>query len=350
MRIALVGAGNIATRYAERISATAGLELTGATDVDVQRAEQLVATFGGTAYRTLDELLADPSVDVVVNLTVPTAHASVTRAALDAGKHVHTEKPVALVYDEARALAELADERGLRLSTAPATLLGEAQQTAWKAIRAGTIGRVRAAYAEANWGRIERWHPMPEGLYVAGPLVDVGIYPLTILTAMFGPVRRVTAYATTIQPERMRKDGVPFAIETPDFWVANLELDGVVVRLTATFWVPASKQRGVEFHGEDGSLWMPTWQEFDSRLLKTTNGEDYEHVPYLREPFAGIDWARALVDLAEALRDDRPHRMSAWHAAHVVEVLNGADTSRREGGPVDIASTFEPPLPLDWAR
>lgn len=349
MKVALVGAGNIATGYSERIAATDGLDLVGATDLDLERAQQLIEKFGGRTYATLDELVADPDVDVVVNLTLPVAHADVTRTALEAGKHVHTEKPLALVYDEARALAELAEERGLRLSTAPATLLGEAQQTAWKAIRDGLVGRVRAAYAEANWGRLERWHPTPEGLYFVGPLVDVGIYPLTILTAMFGPVRRVTAYATTIQPERVRKDGTPFTLETPDFWVANLELDDVVVRLTSTFWIPASKQRGLELHGEDGSLWMPTWAEFNSRIMHTTTGEDYEQLPYLREPFAGIDWARALVDLAGALRDGRPHRMTGWHAAHVVEVLNGAERSARDGGPVDVHSTFEPPAPLEWA-
>ncbi len=349
MRVAIVGAGNIATPYAERIAAADGLELVGVTDVQPGRAEALAATFGGRAYASLDEVLADGAVDVVVNLTLPSAHTDVTRAALEAGKHVHTEKPVALRYDDAHALAALADERGLRLSCAPATLLGEAQQTAWKHVRDGSLGKVRAVYAEANWGRLERWHPSPEGLYLAGPLVDVGIYPLTILTAMFGPVRRVSAYATTIQPERVRKDGVAFTLETPDLWVAALEFDDVVARLTATFWIPAGKQRGIEFHGEDAALWMPTWAEFDSRLLRTTNGEDYEPVPYLREPYHGIDWSRPLVDLAESLEAGRPQRMGAWHAAHVVEVLNGADTARREGGAVEITSTFDPPLPLEWA-
>lgn len=349
MRIAIVGAGNIATPYAERIVAVEPLELVGVTDIAADRAAALAVQFGVRAYASLDEILADDSVDVVVNLTLPTAHADVTRAALEAGKHVHSEKPLALRYDEARELAALADARGLRLSCAPATLLGEAQQTAWKLIRDGGIGKVRAVYAEANWGRLERWHPSPEGLYVSGPLVDVGVYPLTILTAIFGPARRVTAYATTIQPERTRKDGVAFTLGTPDFWVANVEFDDVVARVTATFWIPAGRQRGIEFHGEDAGLWLPTWAEFNSRLLRTTDGEDYEAVPLLREAYAGIDWARALVDLAESIAEGRPHRMGAWQAAHVVEILNAADISRRDGGPVDLESTFEPPPPLEWA-
>jgi predicted dehydrogenase len=264
---------------------------------------------------------------------------------------VHTEKPVAGRAHEARELAELAARLGLRLSCAPATLLGEAQQTAWKLVRDGALGRVRAVYAEANWGRIERWHPAPEPLYESGPLMDVGIYPLTILTAMFGPVRRVSAYATTLQPERTRKDGAPFTLGTPDFHVAALELEsGVVARVTATFWVGPGKQRGLELHGEGGSLWMADWAAFDSRLQRTNDGETYEPVPMVREPYPGTDWSRALADLADAVEEGRPHRMSAEHAAHVVEVVEAAHVAAAGGGAVDVRSDFAPPTPLDWAR
>jgi predicted dehydrogenase len=351
VNVAIVGAGVIAARYAERIDEFEPLVFAGATDVLPERAQKLAGKHGGRAYATLDELLADPAVDTVINLTIPAQHATVTRAALEAGKHVHTEKPVALRAEDARALAALARERGVRLSCAPATLLGEAQQTAWKTIRDGGIGAVKVAYAEANWGRIESWHPEPESLYLSGPLVDVGIYPLTIVTAWFGPVRRVSAFATTVQPVRTRKDGREFTLETPDFWVAELEHEsGVLTRLTATFWVRPGKQRGLELHGEDAALWMPTWAESNSRLQRTANGEDYEDVQLLREPYGGIDWAAALVDLEEALREGRPHRMGAEHAAHVVEVLNAADDARRGGGAVELSSTFEQPQPLEWAR
>jgi predicted dehydrogenase len=344
VKLGIVGAGVIAARYAERIAEVDGLELVAVNDVLPERAQALAAKHDARAYASLDELF--PNVDTVLNLTIPATHAEVTRAALEAGKHVHTEKPVALRAEDAHALAALARERGVRLSCAPATLLGEAQQTAWKLIRDGGIGDVKVAYAEANWGRIESWHPEPESLYVSGPLVDVGIYPLTIVTAMFGPVRRVSAYATTIQPVRTRSDGATFELTTPDWWVAALEHEsGVLTRLTATFWVRPGKQRGLEFHGEDAALWLPTWAESDSRLQRTTNGEDYEDVPLLREPYDGIDWAAALLDLDEAIRDDRPHRMSAEHAAHVVEVLNAAATQQS----VELSSGFPPPAPLDWA-
>jgi predicted dehydrogenase len=351
VNVAIVGAGVIAQRYAERIAEVDGLTLVAVTDVVRERADALAAKHGAAAYASLDELLAAPDVETVINLTIPTKHVAVTRAALEAGKHVHTEKPVALRAEEAHALAGLARERGVRLSCAPATLLGTAQQTAWKLIRDGGLGEVKVVYAEANWGLIESWHPEPESLYASGPLVDVGIYPLTIVTAMFGAVRRVTAYAMTVQPVRTRKDGRTFELETPDFWVAACEHEsGVLTRLTATFWVKPSRQRGLELHGTNASLWMPTWGESNSRLLRTENGEDYEDVPLLQPAYDGIDWSLALRDLAEAIREGRPHRMSAEHAAHVVDVLNGADGSRRNGGSVAISSSFEPPPPLDWAR
>ena len=347
MNVALVGAGVIAVRYAECIRAQPRLTLLGATDPLPGRA----AALGAVDYPSLDALLADDAVELVVVLTPPSLHAAVARAALEAGKHVYSEKPLALDPDEARSLGELAQRAGVRLSSAPGTLLGEAQQTAWKFVREGGVGDVRVVYAEANWGRIESWHPTPESLYEVGPFTDVGVYPVTILAAMFGPIRRVTAYATTLEPERTRKDGLRFTLSGPDFYVAVLEHEqGVVTRLTASFWVSPSKQRGLEFHGDRGSLWMPTWQEFDSRLEVTDDGETYTPVPYLREPYAGIDWARALVDLADAVRDGRPHRLSAELAAHVVEVLAAVRASAAGAGTVAVGSPFTAPQPLDWAQ
>lgn len=351
MRCALVGAGNIATRYAEAIVREPALELAGATDAIPSRAEELSLAYGGRAYASLAELLADGAVDTVVNLTVPQAHAEVTAAALRAGKHVHSEKPLALLYEEARALVDLAAELGLRLSSAPATLLGEAQQTLWKLVREDAVGRVRVVYAECNWDRLERWHPDPRSLYSVGPLVDVGVYPLAIVTALFGPARRVQAYATTLEPERRLKDGTAFTPAAPDFVVAVVEHEtAVVTRLTASFYVGPSKQRGLELHGDDGSLWLPTWAEANSRVQVQRRGGGYESVELVREPFDGIDWGRALADLADAVATGRAHRSTGEHAAHLVEILNAVDVSLDRGGAVEIRSTFPPPDPMEWAR
>ena len=352
MRVALVGCGNVAERYARSILAAEPLELAGATDVEPDRVGALVRETGGTAYPSLEAVLADGAVDTVVNLTPARMHAEVTARALEAGKHVHTEKPLALRHEEARELVDLAAARGVRLSCAPASLLGEAQQTAWKLVREGAVGRVRAVYAEANWGRIESWHPAPGTLHAVGPAVDVGVYPLTILTGIFGPARQVTAYAAALEPDRTTLTGTPFRLERPDFVVAALELgDGVVVRLTASFYVGPSKQRGIEFHGDRGSLHLVTWDVFDARLELQERGREYVPVPLVRPPFAGVDWARALVDLVETLEHGRPHRASAEHGAHVVEVLDAIAASAAEGGcPVAVTSDFERPAPMDWAR
>jgi predicted dehydrogenase len=350
MRLALVGCGNVAARYADAIAAEPLLTWMGATDVLPGRAAELVERHGGADYPSLDALLRDDDVDLVVNLTGATAHAEVTAAALEARKHVHTEKPMAVSYPEAKLLVELAAACGVRLSCAPATVLGEAQQTMWKLVRERALGNIRAVYAEANWGRIETWHPSPETIYAAGPVADVGVYPLTIVTAMFAPVRRVHAYATMLEPRRTRRDGDSFDLSTPDFTVALLELeDSTVVRLTATFWVGPGRQRGLELHGDEFSLYLATWAEFDSRLEASRDGQTYTPVPLVREPYHGIGWARPLVDLAEAVEEGRPHRAGAEQAAHVVEVIEAIATAAREARPVEVASSFEPPVPMPWA-
>ena len=353
MKLGIVGCGVIAEPYARAIAASDGLELVAATDLDAARAEKLVGEFGGAACASLEELLADERVDAVVNLTAASAHAGVTAAALAAGKHVHSEKPLALGHEDARRLVALAAANGVLLSASPATLLGESQQTAWKLLREGAIGRVRVAYAEANWGHIESWHPAPMTLYSVGATGDVGVYPLAILTAIFGPARRVTAYGTVVQPERLDKRGNPFRIDVPDLVVAVLELaDGTVARLTASFYVGPGKQRGIEFHGDDGRLFLATWADFDSRLERSgpRDGDEYEPVPLVREPYRGIDWARALVDLRDAASEGREPRASGAQAAHVVEILDAIERSRRDGGAVEVRSEFAPPPPYEWAR
>jgi predicted dehydrogenase len=177
------------------------------------------------------------------------------------------------------------------------------------------------------------------------------VYPLTLVTAMLGPVRRVAAYETKLEPERVTKQGEAFVLGAPDFVTAALELDaGIVVRITATFWVRPGRQRGLELHGDDASLYLASWADFDSRLEVSEDGETYAPVPLVREPYPGIDWARALVDVADAVAEGRPHRASAEHAAHVVEVMEAIARSGAELEPVGVTSSFAPPLPMEWAE
>jgi predicted dehydrogenase len=344
LRVAIVGCGNISGAYGETIGAHPTVRIVGATDVDLSLCAAFVERFGGIAYPSLADVLADPEVDAIVNLTFPGVHAEVTTAALEAGKHVHSEKPLASDYAEARALVDLAAARGLRLACSPITFMGEAQETMWRLVEEGAIGTVRVAYADVNWGRIERWHPRPEPFYRIGPFADVGVYPLTILTAMFGPARRVSAFGQVVYPERTTTSGDPFTPGAPDFGVAVVELvSGPVIRLTANFYVGHhNKQKGIELHGDTGSIHISSWQEFDATVELAAFEGSYEEVP-VANAFPGTDWGRAVDDLSTAIESGRPHRATGEQAAHVVEILDAIATSTAESRPIDITSSFTPP-------
>ncbi len=210
---------------------------------------------------------------------------------------------------------------------------------------------MRAVYAEANWDRIESWHPDPRSLYAVGPLVDVGIYPLTILTAIFGPVRLVRAFATTLQTDRVLLDGTSFTPGGSGLrrrrararGRCRLTPDGELLRRP----VQAERDRGAR---RRGLALHADVAEANSRLEHQQRGGEYATIPPVREPFPGNDWGRALVDLARAIDEGRPHRAGAEHAAHVVEVLNAVEESAGAGGAVAVHSAFPPPEPMDWAR
>lgn len=350
--VAIIGCGNIAEPYARDIAAYPQVKLVGVADLEFQRAQDLAAKYGCRAYSSNEELLADDAVELVVNLTIHHAHTEVVTQCLRAGKHVHSEKPLSLTYDEAKGLVELAKQKGLRLGCSPFTFMGEAQQTAWKAIKEGRLGDVRVAYAEVNWGRIEVWHPNPSPFYQVGALFDVGVYPLTLLTAMFGPAREVLAYGRVLHPDRVTKEGIPFHITTPDFIASAVELEnGTLVRLTTNFYVGHhGKQKGIEFHGDLGSLYLSSWQNFDAAVEFAAFGGQYEPVPLVKEPYSGTEWGCAVLDMAAAIEQDRPHRATGEQAAHVVEVLCAIAKSVELGQPVKVHSDFAPPALMDWTE
>jgi predicted dehydrogenase len=349
--VGIIGCGNIAEPYARDIAAYPQVALVGVADLEIDRAQELAAKYGCKAYTSNEELLADESVDLVVNLTIHHAHYDVVTQCLEAGKHVHSEKPLALTYEEAAELVRLAEQKGLRLGCSPFTFMGEAQQTAWKAINEGLVGKVRAVYAEVNHGRIETWHPNPGPFYDVGALFDVGVYPLTIITAMFGPARKVSAYGRVLYPDRVTDAGTPFHIDTPDFVVAAVELEnGTLARLTTNFYVGSQgKQKGIEFHGDLGSLYLSSWQSFAADVEVAEYAGQYEPLPLLKEPYEGTEWGRAALDMAEAIEQGRPHRATGEQAAHVVEILCAIAESVETGRPVDVHSTFAQPALMDWA-
>jgi predicted dehydrogenase len=317
-------------------------------------------------YTDYTEMAAQSDLDAILVLNSDEYHTDSALAAIQHGKHVYSEKPIALNSEEAWKLVALAEEKGLRFGCAPITMLGEAQQTAWKAIRDGLLGTVRVAYTEVNWGRIEAWHPAPSPFYEVGPLFDVAVYPLTILTTIFGPARRVTAFSKVLYPDRVTKEGIPFHITTPDFSIAAIEFaSGALARLTANFYVGFhSKQKGLEFHGDKGSLYLSNWHDFNGSVEYTDltafppADNVYKPLPYVKAPYAGpagvpgshVEWSRGVLDMAEAMKENRPQRITAAQAAHVVDIVCAIEEASREGRRVEITSEFPQPTPLDWAR
>ncbi len=352
--VALIGCGNIAGAYARDLKNYPEIELLGVTDMDAARARVFGQEHETQVYPDVDSLLADPRVQIAVNLTSHFAHKDISERALRAGKHVFSEKPMATTSEGAHELVALAKERGLRLACSPFTLMGEAQQTAWKLIRDGKLGTVRVAFADVNWGRIESWHPAPGPFYEVGALFDVGVYPLTILTALFGPVKRVVSYGKVLHADRVTKEGVPFHINTPDLAVTMLETaSGTVVRLTTDFYVSnqTTRQTGIEFHGDLGSLFLESFHNFTCKVQYAEFGQPLADVPLLRQPSHDhVPWGRGVHELVMALIENRPHRFSGEQAAHVTDILTAAARSMADNQPVELTSTFAPPPPLAWAE
>jgi predicted dehydrogenase len=350
--VLVVGCGDISDRYALDIGRQPHLRLVGAVDLAAERAQAFAERHGVRAYADLREALADPAVEIVANLTGHRAHAPVSRAAIEAGRHVFSEKPLALTATEAHELVRLAEQRGVLLGGAPIVPLGELVQTARRWIEEGRLGPLRLAYAEVNWGRIEAWHPDAKAFYDVGPLFDVGVYPLTLTASLLGPFRRIaSAYATQLLPERRTAAGGSYEFGAPDFVSAVLvTAGGAAVRLTANFYVAdPARQRGVELHGDDGSLWLSNWFQFGGTLEYAPHGEPYRPVPLLREPEVGLPWALGLEDLALAIEERRSPRADGALAAHVVEAMEAIITAATTGRPVDLESAPVIPPPPGWA-
>ncbi|MEO1236372.1 MAG: Gfo/Idh/MocA family oxidoreductase [Planctomycetota bacterium] len=356
LRLGFLGCGNIARRYAQTLQAYPDhVRPVAFFDLLPERAAEYAQDFGGEPVDTIDALLSRGDVDAVLNLTIHTAHYEVTKAAIAAGKHVFSEKPLALSYAQASELCDLAEARGVTLSGAPITFLGEGQQTAWQQVRNGVTGTPRLVYAEVNHGRIESWHPAPGPFYAVGPLWDVGVYPLTLATTFFGPAARVAAaHQTVLYPHRRTKEGVDFTIETPEFITAVVELkSGVTVRLTTNFYVQRNNtHQGARFeiHGDAGSVVLDSFQDFHSPVEAAPLGQDLEPVAHVRPPFEGIEWARGVVELSEALDEDRRPRVTGRQAAHVVEIIETIYRVAHTHQPAELTSTFDPPSPMPWAE
>jgi predicted dehydrogenase len=347
----MVGCGVISHAYASNSRAFDAFEIVACTDLDEVRRTALGAEHG-LATLSPDELLSSREIDIVLNLTPPAAHRDVTRLAVERGKHVYSEKPLAMAALDARELLALADARGLRIGCAPDIFLGGAYQEARALIDDGAIGTPLAVSATMLAGGQEAWHPDPDIFFRdgAGPLLDMGPYYLSAIVALLGPVSLVGGLATTLVSEREieigPRAGERFRAETPTHAVGLLQLaSGAMATLVASFEAPSHYASTMFVLGSEGSLSLPDPNMFEGPVRLKQGGGDWADVPY---PSRGAREARGigLQEMAEAIAAGREPRASGALAQHVVDVARSVLEAAESGSTVEIGSTVVRPAPF----
>lgn len=352
--VGVIGAGVISGQYLDNLTAFPDLEVLYVADLDLERARAQAEKYGLPGSGTVEDLLAQPEIEIVVNLTVPAAHVEVALRALAAGKSVWTEKPFALDRVSGKRLLDEAARLGLRVATAPDTFLGAGLQTALRLIEAGEIGTPLTALALMQSSGPESWHPSPEFLFQdgGGPLFDIGPYYLTTLVQAFGPVRRVTAAASTARPVRVigsgPRAGTTFDVTVPSHHGALIEFESGASAQTI-FSFQSMRERGLfEVSGATGTIAFPDPNNFDGDCVVFDGSDDDGR----RCPAVGSKTTRGtgVAELAQAIRAGRPERASGALAYHVLDTMVSIAESAEAGETVTVESSFEktPPVPVGW--
>jgi predicted dehydrogenase len=341
VRVGVVGCGIIAKRYVTDSAAFDTWQPIACADLDTASAEAFAAEHGLRA-ESVDELFADPEVELILNLTPPNAHATLTRSALAAGKHVYSEKPLATSVADGRDLVETAQRLGLRLGCAPDTFLGSAYQAGRRLIEEGAIGEPLGAVGTMLVGGPDSWHPNAEMFFRAGggPLLDIAPYYLTAIVALLGRVESVSAFAATRTPKRTfgvgPRAGETFAIEVPTHAAVLLRLEGgTLATLTVSFEARGQYVSGMEIFGTEATLYLPDANTFGGGVSLRRGRDDPELVPYTAD---GAQGTRGLGvhELVESMRSGRPHQASAALALHVLEAADAALRSSTERTVIDL--------------
>ncbi|MFV0407547.1 MAG: Gfo/Idh/MocA family protein [Propioniciclava sp.] len=362
--IGVIGTGVISDTYLENLGAFPDTEVLIVGDLDLARAQTQAATYGIASSGSAADVYTHPGVDLVVNLTIPQAHVEVSRAAIAAGKHVWTEKPLGLDRAAAADLLQQAATAGLRIGSAPDTLLGPGFQTARRAIQQGTIGQPLFAQTAFQTQGPDRWHPNPGFLFAlgAGPLLDMGPYYFSALVSLFGPVARVAALGMQAHSQRTihtgPRAGETFPVEVPStVQVVTSFTSGQQAQSVLSFDSALERHGVVEIHGTEGSLVLPDPNQFAGRIAAVKplgtliDGMSVEQT-WTEIPHADLTVGRGLgaLDMARAIVQDRPHVASGELGFHVLDILLSAEESIRTGQTVELASTVAPVplLPADF--
>ena len=352
-KIGIIGCGNISGIYCQNGTRFDNIEVVACADIDLARARARAAEYHLPKALSVDELLADPEVEIVINLTIPAVHAAISRQAIEAGKHVYSEKPLAISREDGAALQQLAQEKGVRTGCAPDTFLGAGLQTCRQLIDEGAIGEPVGVAGWMHSHGPEGWHPDPEFFYQqgAGPLFDMGPYYLTAMTSLLGPVRRLTGSARVTHPERtifsQPKYGQKITVNTPTHIAGVLDFaSGVVGTLVTSFDVHHSTVPWMELYGSEGTLLLPDPNTFGGPVqIRRAGANATEEVP-LKLPYAENSRGIGVADMAAAIRAGRPHRASGEMAFHVLDLMVSIHDASLAGRHVQIGSTMQRPEPL----
>jgi len=353
VKAGIIGCGNISDIYFQNCKGFDILEVAACADRVASRAREKAEKHGIPKACTVKKLLADPSIDIVINLTIPKAHASVALAALEAGKSVYNEKPLAITRADAKKMLALARKKKLLVGGAPDTFLGAGIQTCRKLLDDGWIGAPVAASASMLCHGHESWHPDPEFYYQVGggPMFDMGPYYLTALVSLLGPVRRVTGSTRVTFPERRitsaPKHGTQIKVDVPTHIAGVLDFaNGTVATLVTSFDVWAHNQPCIEIYGAEGSMQVPDPNGFGGavRVFRAgdTGWREFPHSHGFAQNSRGV----GVADMAYALRTGRRHRANEALTYHVLDIMHAFHDASDKGAHVDVESTCERPAPF----
>lgn len=352
LRVGVVGCGNIVEQYLATLPHLADVRFVAAADLDPARAQAVADRVGGRAL-TVDELIADPEVDLVLNLTIPDAHDRIALAAIAAGKHVHGEKPLAATLERAKPVLEAAAAAGLVASCAPDTVLGTGTQTARAAIEDGLIGIPISATATMMAAGHERWHPNPDFYYQpgGGPLLDMGPYYVSALVTLLGPVVSVIGAASALRSERTIGSGprageiIPVNVDTHVTGVLT-HASGALSTIVMSFDTVGTKASNIEIHGTEGSLIVPDPNHFAGDVHLKRLSDPWQD-PWETLPVSGgyVDGGRGIA-LQDFVRTDGSPRTSGELAFHVLDIMETLLRAAHEGRSLAVESTCERPAPV----
>jgi len=353
VKVGVIGCGNISGAYFRGCKPYGILEIVACADLVMDRAREKAEEFEIPKACSVEELLADPEIQIVVNLTIPKAHAEVDLAAVQAGKNVHCEKPFAVTRDDGQKVLEAARQKGLLVGCAPDTFMGGGIQTCRKLVDDGWIGTPVAATAFMVGHGHESWHPAPDFYYQVGggPMFDMGPYYLTALVNLLGPVKRVTGSTKITFPERTitnqtSRYGERISVETPTHITGVMDFaGGATATIIMSFDVWSHHMPRIEVYGSEGSLSVPDPNGFKGPVLVRRPGaENWSEVPLTHSP--DVSRGIGVADMAYALVHGRAHRVNGQMAYHVLDVMQAFEDASNAGQHVAVQSTCARPAPL----